>query len=252
MFEIISTQIGSFSDITPSVILALGFAIGIQHATEADHVVAVTTLVSKNKKLRNASLLGALWGAGHTATLLAAGTVVMLFAVSIPSKLGTTFELGVGIMLVILGLSVVRKIWNIKSLDYFFGIFSLKHAHPHLHNDQIHIHEHEHDQDHAHSHKSILVGMVHGLAGSGALMLILLSTVDSFMTGILYILLFGIGSIVGMLGISTALGLPFVFTAKKYTNINRRIRVIAASISIALGILIIYEVGFSQVLFVIS
>jgi len=246
LFEIISTQVGSLSDVTPSLILTLGFVIGIQHATEADHVAAVATLVGKNKRLRNASLLGVFWGAGHTATLVAAGTVVMLFAVSIPSKLANILELGVGIMLVTLGLSVVRKIWNIKPLDYFFGIFSLKHTHPHLHNDHIHIHEHEHDEAHTHSHKSILVGMVHGLAGSGALMLIVLSTVDSIMMGLLYILLFGIGSIIGMLGISTALGLPFVFTAKKYTNINKYIRVIAASISIALGILIIYEIGFTE------
>ncbi|MGH9876919.1 MAG: urease accessory protein UreH, partial [Nitrososphaerales archaeon] len=112
-------------------------------------------------------------------------------------------------------------------------------------------HPHDHDEEHTHSHKSIIVGMIHGMAGSGALMLVVLSTVDSVMSGLAYIALFGIGSIVGMLAISTAIGLPFVFTAKRFGNINRYVRAVAALVSIGLGISVVYEIGFLEQLFII-
>ncbi len=241
----------SLSTITPSLLLAFGFVTGLQHATEADHITAVATLVSKNRRLSKASLLGVLWGAGHTLTLFIAGLAVLLLAVSIPAKLALSLEFGVGIMLIILGLSVIRSVRKNVFIDSFFNMFSTKHMHPHAHGNKIHVHHHDHDEEHAHSHKSIIVGMIHGLAGSGALMLVVLSTVDSVMTGLAYIALFGIGSIVGMLVISTAIGLPFVFTAKRFSNVNRYIRTIAAVVSIGLGISVMYEIGVIEQLFII-
>jgi sulfite exporter TauE/SafE len=242
---------GSLSTITPSLLLAFGFVTGLQHATEADHITAVATLVSKNRKLGKASLLGALWGAGHTLTLFIAGLAVLLLAVSIPAKLALSLEFGVGIMLIILGLSVIRSVRKNAVIDSFFNMFSTKHIHPHAHGDKVHVHPHSHNEEHTHSHKSIIVGMIHGMAGSGALMLVVLSTVDSVMSGLAYIALFGIGSIVAMLAISTAIGLPFVFTAKRFGNINRYVRAVAALVSIGLGISIMYEIGFLEQLFII-
>jgi sulfite exporter TauE/SafE len=241
----------SLSTITPSLLLAFGFVTGLQHATEADHITAVATLVSKNRRLSKASLLGAFWGAGHTLTLFIAGLAVLLLAVSIPAKLALSLEFGVGIMLIILGLSVIRSVRKNVMIDSFFNMFSTKHMHPHAHGNKIHVHHHDHDEEHAHSHKSIIVGMIHGMAGSGALMLVVLSTVDSVMSGLAYIALFGIGSIVGMLVISTAIGLPFVFTAKRFSNVNRYIRTIAAVVSIGLGISVMYEIGVIEQLFII-
>jgi len=241
----------SLSTITPGLLIAFGFVTGLQHATEADHITAVATLVSKNRKLGKASLLGALWGAGHTLTLFIAGLAVLLLAVSIPAKLALSLEFGVGIMLIILGLSVIRSVRKNAVIDSFFNMFSTKHMHPHAHGNKIHVHPHGHNEEHTHSHKSIIVGMIHGMAGSGALMLVVLSTVDSVMSGLAYIALFGIGSIVGMLAISTAIGVPFVFTAKRFGNVNRYVRAIAAVVSIGLGISVMYEIGVIEQLFII-
>jgi len=241
----------SLSTITPSLLLAFGFVTGLQHATEADHITAVATLVSKNRRLSKASLLGALWGAGHTLTLFIAGLAVLLLAVSIPTKLALSLEFGVGIMLIILGLSVIRSVRRNAVIDSFFNMFSTKHMHPHAHGNKVHVHPHGHDEEHTHSHKSIIVGMIHGMAGSGALMLVVLSTVDSVMSGLAYIALFGIGSVVAMLAVSTAIGLPFVFTANRFGNINRYVRAVAALVSIGLGISVIYEIGFLEQLFII-
>ena len=196
-------------------------------------------------------MLGALWGVGHTLTLFMAGLAVLLLGISIPAKLALSLEFGVGIMLVVLGLSVIRGIRKNRFIDSFFGMFAAKHMHPHAHGNKIHVHPHSHDEEHTHSHKSIIVGMIHGLAGSGALMLVLLPTVDSVMNGLVYIVLFGIGSIVGMLAISTVIGLPFVFTAKRFGRINKYIRIFAAMISTGLGISIMYEIGISEQLFII-
>jgi sulfite exporter TauE/SafE len=250
MFEFFIPE-SSLSSITPSLLLAFGFATGLQHATEADHVTAVATLVSKNRRLSKASLLGALWGAGHTLTLFIAGLAVLLLAVSIPAKLALSLEFGVGIMLIILGLSVIRSVRKNAVIDSFFNMFSTKHIHPHAHGNKVHVHPHSHNEEHTHSHKSIMVGMIHGMAGSGALMLVVLSTVDSVMSGLAYIALFGIGSIIGMLAISTVIGLPFVFTAKRFGRMNKYIRTVAALVSIGLGISIIYEIGFLEQLFII-
>lgn len=250
MFEFLIPE-SSLSTITPSLLLAFGFVTGLQHATEADHVTAVAILVSKNRKLGKASLLGALWGAGHTLTLFIAGLAVLLLAVSIPEKLALSLEFGVGIMLIILGLSVIRSVRKNAVIDSFFNMFSTKHMHPHAHGNKIHVHPHSHDEEHTHSHKSVMVGMIHGMAGSGALMLVVLSTVDSVTNGLAYIALFGIGSIVGMLAISTIIGLPFVFTAKRFGRLNKCISTIAALVSIGLGISVMYEIGFLEQLFII-
>ena len=237
------------------VILTFGFIVGLQHATEADHVVAVTTLLSRNNKLAKASLLGAFWGLGHTLTLSLVGLAILLLAVNIPKKLGLSLEFGVGVMLLILGIAALRSVKSNKSLDNFFRMFTGRHIHPHYHGDKIHVHPHSHehatdDGGHSHSHKSIIIGMMHGLAGSSALMLVVLSTVDSITTGLTYIAIFGIGSIVGMILISTIIGIPFVYIAKRRGKIHQHIRVTAAFTSIGFGVYIIYKIGILE-LFII-
>jgi sulfite exporter TauE/SafE len=234
--------------LTPNLIIVFGFVTGLTHATEADHVTAVATMVSRHRKLTRASLLGALWGIGHTSTLFMVGLAVLLLAVSIPAKLALSMEFGVGIMLVVLGLSVVKSARDNRFLNAFLA-FSTKHMHPHAHGNTIHTHPHSHDEHHEHSHRSILVGMVHGMAGSGALMLLVLSTVDSVGSGLAYITLFGVGSIVGMLAISTVIGLPFVFTARKFARVNQYIRIVAAFVSMGIGMNLMYEIAMVEQLF---
>ncbi len=215
-------------------ILVLGFMLGLKHALDADHVVAVSAIVSENKNLKKSSLLGIFWGFGHTFTLLLVGLIVLIFKISIPQAVALSLEFLVGVVLVVLGLSVLQKV----------------HLHYHLHEEgkHIHVHTHEHENSHSHEHKSFAVGMVHGLAGSGALMLLVLATIDTVAQGVFYILIFGFGSILGMLLISTAIGLPFAATAN-FENLNMKIRVIAGIISVLLGVAIIIEIGLVKGLF---
>jgi high-affinity nickel permease len=215
-------------------ILVLGFMLGLKHALDADHVVAVSAIVSENKDLKKSSLLGVFWGFGHTVTLLIVGLIVLLFKISIPENVALSLEFLVGVVLVVLGLTVLQKV----------------HLHYHRHEGEkhVHVHSHGHENSHSHQHKSFAVGVVHGLAGSGTLMLLILATIDTVAQGVFYILIFGLGSILGMLLISTVIGLPFAATAN-FENLNMKIRVAAGIISVLLGVAIIIEIGLVEGLF---
>ncbi|MBI2849241.1 MAG: sulfite exporter TauE/SafE family protein [Chloroflexi bacterium] len=220
-------------------ILGLGFLLGVKHATDADHVVAVSTIASDNRNIFKSSLIGIMWGTGHTLTLLLAGTAVLFFRLNIPAKFALSMEFLVGMILVALGISVL---WDpIKRI----------HLHDHSHERRIHwhIHPQESSESHRHQHplkpgvKPLIVGMVHGLAGSAALTLLVLTTVKSAYEGVLYLLVFGTGSIAGMLLISTAIGLPFALTAGRLGGINQTIRAGAGVLSVFLGLFIMAEIA---------
>lgn len=227
-------------EITPEVttfgILAIGFALGLQHATEADHLAAVSTIVSEKKDLFTASIVGALWGLGHTLSLFAVGLVVVLLKFQISESLEAKLEACVGAMLVLLGLNALRKLFQASKV----------HVHSHEHDGHKHVHIHTHGEGTERSHhrlspRSVIIGMVHGLAGSAALMLLVVPTIKSEAIALLYILIFGIGSIGGMMAMSFLIGLPFHITANRFDLLNKGIRLIAGSFSLALGASIIYE-----------
>lgn len=209
--------------------LAVGFVLGLEHSADADHVVAISTIVGENKSLVKSSVLGTLWGVGHTATLLLAGLIVLLFKFTLPNAITLQFEFIVGIMLVALGVSVLRR-----------SVFDKTHLHRHTHKEQSHVHVHSHKtgESHDHKHKSLFVGMVHGLAGSAVLLLLVLSTLDSVALGMVYVLVFGIGSILGMMGLSTVISLPFILSAKRSKKLNEHMSAVSGFMSIGLGILI--------------
>lgn len=228
-------------EITPELttysILILGFALGLRHATEADHLAAVSTIVSEKKGLMSASIVGGLWGVGHTIALFAVGLVVILLKLQISESLEAKLESVVGVMLVILGINAIRKILTSKKI----------HAHTHEHGGHPHTHIHTHVDDKAEeSHhrfgpRSVVVGMVHGLAGSGALMFIILPLISSPVVALAYIIVFGVGSIGGMMLMSFLLGIPLHFTAGRFDLMNKGIRWCAGLFSIGLGIFIVYE-----------
>ena len=236
---------------TPALILTLGLAVGLQHAFEPDHVSAVTTQISKRKfktqSLKHlikegafkSSILGALWGAGHTTTLVIVGLLLFLFSINIPSNVFLGFEFIVGIMLVFLAITTFSN----KKL------FKLKHKHPHVHsNGTLHTHPHNHDVEHKHTHKSYLIGCIHGLAGSGSLVVLMASTLGDIETVLSFILIFGIGSIIGMTIISSLIGLPFAFTSK-FGATSKTLRYIACTASFLIGVNILYDIGISENLF---
>ncbi|MCH6266404.1 sulfite exporter TauE/SafE family protein [Neobacillus citreus] len=226
-------------------ILALGFVLGIKHAIEPDHVIAVSTIASQSKKLLRSSLAGVFWGIGHTATLFIIGIIIILMKGEIPEKWAMSLEFLVGIMLVYLGVSTVL---SFKSIHI--------HQHEHHGEEHKHVHSHTHMGKHGHKHKhqnvsylkSMVIGLIHGLAGSGAMVLLTMSTVHSVWEAALYILIFGVGTIIGMLFFTTIIGIPFVFSSKK-VGLNKSLTQITGLISIVFGIFYMYDLGVTEGLF---
>jgi sulfite exporter TauE/SafE len=230
-------------------VLALGFFLGLKHAVEADHLAAVSTIVSERKSLWSSALVGGIWGLGHTISLILAGVFVLLLNFQISEQTERILEFGVGIMLLFLGLNVFRKI--IKGGNLHF------HSHEHGSREHVHPHLHELDKiDEKDSHhglkfspRALLIGMVHGLAGSAALMLLVVPTIHSRPLGLLYIIIFGVGSIGGMMLMSFLVGLPFHLTASRFNRFNNLLQSAAGLISVTVGLMIVYEKGVTERLF---
>jgi len=222
-------------------LLSLGFLLGLRHALDADHVVAVSTIVAQTRQLSQAAWVGVLWGIGHTLTLSVVGLLVVFAKFSISDSLAKLAELLVGFMLILLG---AWTLWGYRRQRV--------HLHKHSHDAQEHVHFHSHAASLGHTHlhvrlgwKPLLVGMVHGLAGSAALMLIVLGTVYSVWASLLYIVVFGTGSIGGMLLVSFVLGLPVVWTARwpVLAKAHRSITLVTGVTSILFGLWLIMEIG---------
>lgn len=169
-------------------ILLLGFTLGIKHATEPDHVIAVSTIASSTKKLSKSSLAGVFWGLGHTATLLVIGVTAVALGQHIPESVAALLEFFVGIMLVYLGLTGLFKSRAVEEME----------------------------KGHQHFHKrSFMIGVIHGLAGSAAMVLLTATSADTGSEAFQFILIFGAGTVVGMLLFTTILGLPFLMSSRK-------------------------------------
>jgi len=239
------TSLGALS------LLGLGLVYGLKHATEVDHVVAVSTIVSEHKQLARAAIVGGLWGAGHTASLVFVGAIVLGLRVAIPERVAGWLEFGVALMIISLGVIAFRRALS-RRCDIHF------HRHGHGGHEHRHLHFHDGDSMHApgparvHSHavarvglKPGLVGAMHGLAGSGALTLLVLTQINSPLLGLIYLAVFGIGSIVGMLLMSALVGLPFVLSSRRFGGIHYGLQALAGILSIGFGIWYAYEIGFA-------
>lgn len=230
-------------------VLGLGLVFGLKHATEADHVVAVSTIVSEHRNLWRAALVGGLWGAGHTASLIVVGVIVLALRVAVPERVAAWLEFCVALMIIGLGANALIRALRGRTT---------MHLHRHSHDGAAHTHVHFHETesehaDHAaqHSHavsrigiKPLLVGAMHGLAGSAALTLLVLTQLGSFALGMLYLFVFGVGSIGGMLLMSGLIGLPFALSARRFSRFSNILQTCAGLLSIAFGLWYAYETGF--------
>jgi ABC-type nickel/cobalt efflux system permease component RcnA len=242
---------GSITSAGVLALLGLGLVFGLKHATEVDHVVAVSTIVSEHRNVFRSALVGGLWGVGHTAALLVVGVVVLVFRAAIPASVANWLEFGVALMIIGLGLLALKGALQRRS-DF--------HLHKHTHDGQAHVHVHfheaptRHDQAQSkHTHavstiglKPVLVGTMHGLAGSGAITLLVLTQIGSPWAGLFYLAVFGIGSIVGMLLMSGLIGLPFAMTSRNLTGLHHRLQAAAAGLSIAFGLWYAYQTGLAS------
>jgi len=222
-------------------LLGLGLVFGLKHALEADHVAAVSTIVSEHRSVWSSSLVGALWGVGHTLSLLVAGVAVIVLHVEINDRVAMALELGVAVMLISLGANALRRLWR----------GGRAHMHVHQHGGRPHLHPHLHggaaEADPHHHHRigvrPLLIGVVHGLAGSAALMLLVLSSIPSPRIGFAYIIIFGIGSIGGMLGVSALMSLPIQLAAHRFSRAHTTVRTVAALCSFVFGIAMAYQIS---------
>ena len=234
--------------------LALGVVLGLRHSLDPDHVVAVSTIVSQYRNPLRSFWVGVSWGLGHTTTLLIIGVVIIALRLTIPDRLALLLEFFVGIMLVGLGAQVVYSFRKKKV-----------HQHSHGHEEEDHLHFHSHApvqekiQAERLSHhndtgvgkpflrkKSYVVGLVHGVAGSAALALLVLASIESPLAGLVYILLFGLGSILSMGVMTIFISFPFVYSANRLPNLNRIIQFGVGTLSILFGLFLMYEIGFKD------
>jgi high-affinity nickel-transport protein len=249
-----------------SVIL-LGLLLGLQHATDPDHVAAVATIVSRRPRFSSGALIGAFWGFGHTLTIVGVGGAIILLNLTIGHTVALSLELAVAVMLVLLG--SLRLVWTFKGRDHVHPEH-LEAAHDHAPGPAFHRHTHTHDgiaHTHPHLHpsrrmlealqsvgvaqalRSVGIGIVHGLAGSAAVALLVLSTIRNPYWAAAYLLVFGAGTILGMMAITAAMTVPFALTARRFVWLNRALAFGTGAVSLSLGAFLIYEIGFVERLF---
>ena len=249
-----------------SVVL-LGFFLGMRHATDPDHVVAISTIVSRERSVAAAAVIGVMWGIGHTMTILVVGSAIILFGIVIPPRIGLAMELSVALMLILLGMLNLTGVMQLP--DHPPGHDA--HVHVHSHGDFVHTHRHGHAPA-AHSHaedatplgwldrtfrrlgayqmiRPLVVGVVHGLAGSAAVALLVLAAIPTPAWGIVYLLVFGTGTIAGMMLITAASSLPLAYTKTRFSRVNHYLAVASGVLSVAFGLFLVYRIGFVDGLF---
>ena len=251
-------------------IVALGFLLGMRHATDPDHVIAVATIVAREKTRAGATAIGAAWGVGHTVTILIVGGGIILLGWVIPPRIALSMEFGVGLMLIVLGLmnlsGLMRRMGTSPSTNG-----QHQHSHPHAHDEYVHSHAHGHDpESHPHSPdrtplsmldqqlagssayrlaRPLVVGVVHGLAGSAAVALLVLTTIRSPAWALWYLLVFGLGTILGMMLMTAAIAIPFRRASHRAGGLGSGLRVASGMLSVAFGLFVAYRIGFVDGLF---
>ena len=189
-------------------VLLLGFVLGMRHATDADHVVAVTTIVSDQPSLWRASAVGALWGIGHSVTIFLVGGAIVVFRLVIPARLGLAMEFAVALMLIVLGAVNVAGRRPV-------GLAAQSTARP------------------------LVVGFVHGLAGSAFIALLVVAAVPGLLLGLLYLTVFGLGTVAGMALITAAIAIPSAISARRFGHLQRYLRLASGVASVGFGVMLV-------------
>ena len=260
--------------------IGLGFVLGMRHATDPDHVIAISTIVSRQRSIRQAGVIGVLWGVGHTITIFCVGAAIILFNVVIPPRIGLAMELAVGLMLILLG---------ILNLTGVTQRITHRHTPAHVNDSVVHTHLHQHDgvaHEHIHGHgpevhmhldpavsvhadqgprnifqrtlqklglyqflRPLAIGLVHGLAGSAAVALLVLAEIRDPRWAIAYLLVFGVGTIAGMMLITMMIGAPFAYSRKRFAPFNQGLGIASGLLSLAFGLFITFQIAITDGLF---
>ncbi len=191
-------------------VAVLGFLLGVRHAVDPDHVVAVGTIATRSPSFRRAAAVGALWGIGHTVTIVGVGGTIVLLRVAISPRVGLAMEFAVALMLIVLGL---------------LNVANARHEHP----------------PEPSSARPVVVGMVHGLAGSAAIALLVLATVSSAQWAIAYLVLFGAGTIAGMVMVTAIIAVPASLAVTRVRSARRWLTLASGVASLAFGVFLASE-----------
>src|SRR5262249_32780813 len=260
--------------ITNLPIILLGFLLGMRHALDPDHVIAVSTIVSRQRNAWTAAVIGSLWGVGHTLTIMVVGGAIILFGVVIPPRLGLAMEFSVALMLILLGVLSLAGITQRVT-----AMFTPENG---SHGGGVHAHPHSHShsrpppppgpgrESHGHADtatplwrvdrvfgslgvyqlaRPLVVGIVHGLAGSAAVALLVLAAIRDPLWAVCYLLLFGVGTVAGMMLITAVIRLPFAYTANRFVTMNRSLGVASGLLSLGFGLFLAYQIGLGDGLF---
>jgi hypothetical protein len=277
----------------PLGIALLGLLLGMRHATDPDHVIAVTAILSRERRLAAATRVGVIWGLGHTLTVLAVGTAIIIFKLAVPVRLGLAMEFAVAITLILLGLgtvgALVRRIASrlfgtppphaedlLKALPQSLPqnlpedlpVDLTVHSHSHTHDGAPHRHPHVHGAQGEFHRKHVLapgavpplaarrpllrsfgVGLIHGLAGSAAIALLVLSAIPEPLWATLYLVIFCVGTIIGMGLITTAIATPMIVASRRMSSLHQRLVTGSGLLSFGFGLFLAYQVGIVDRLF---
>lgn len=236
-------------------LIGLGFVLGMRHSTDADHVVAISTIVSKQRSIRNAALIGSVWGMGHTITIFIVGSLIILFGVEIPPRLGLSMEFSVAVMLILLGVlnltGVIRKVTTYCT-PAIVGLATT----PDLRQTGKHRTKMENWLDSSVGRfglyqclRPLIIGLVHGLAGSAAVALLVLSTIHNPIWATVYLLIFGAGTILGMMCMTAAIAVPLAYSGDRFAVVGRYLGVASGVVSLCFGSFLVYQLGFVGRLF---
>ena len=206
-------------------VAALGFFLGMRHATDPDHIVAVTTIVARQRSIRAAAMTGAVWALGHTLTIFVVGGAIILFGWVIPARVGISMELTVGVMLIVLGVVNLSGAWQ-SIRGSAAPPATTKSA---LGTSRV--------------GRPLIVGVVHGLAGSAAIALLVLTVIGRSSWSLVYLLIFGVGTIVGMVLVTATIGIPFAASGGKTARLHRTLRIASGAISLVFGLVIAYKIA---------
>ncbi len=261
----------------PLAIALLGLLLGMRHATDPDHVIAVTTILSREHRLVVAARIGVVWGLGHTLTVLLVGAAIIVFKIAIPVRLGLAMEFAVAVVLIMLGVgaaaSLMRKAATRMRASLSEQESVVVHAHAHAHGGAVHLHSHVHvdsreniDDAMHHDHRisadrlppfaarrpllrSFAVGLVHGLAGSAAIALLVLSAIPQPLWATLYLVIFCVGTVIGMGLITTAIATPFMVVSRRASWIHQGLVTGSGLLSFGFGLFLAYQIGIVDHLF---
>jgi high-affinity nickel-transport protein len=232
-------------------ILILGFFLGMRHATDPDHVVAVMTIVTKQRGVAKAGVIGALWGMGHTLTIFLVGAAIILFKVSIPPRLGLSMEFAVGLMLILLGVLNLTGVLRWLQMKFTPSMVMPQEAPaPATVCTQGNwLDRNLREMGLYNALRPLVIGTVHGLAGSAAVAILVMTTIADPWWAIAYLLLFGLGTVAGMAAMTTTMAYPIIHTGQKMFRWNQAMVVGSGVLSVAFGMFISFQIGIGGGLF---